>query len=146
MIDKLHLLAVGCKNEFGGKTVLAVIRLLTFLFAVHFVAGYHNDDTADGCPAALNYPFVSLKDKLCNVERSPLEKRSENTMGTVLYWLNDVNQMSNEDVLRLRNDVSKHGVVIIKKQRMTRYQQEVFTAKLGEIIVLPSSFQGERQF
>lgn len=39
--------------------------------------------------------------------------------------------------------VRAHGIIVIKAQNLTRAQQVEFTAKLGEVIVLPSSFEGK---
>lgn len=39
--------------------------------------------------------------------------------------------------------VRAHGIVVIKGQNLTRAEQVEFTAKLGEVIVLPSSFEGK---
>jgi taurine dioxygenase len=39
--------------------------------------------------------------------------------------------------------VGAHGIVVIKGQNLTRAQQVDFTGRLGEVIVLPSSFEGK---
>lgn len=39
--------------------------------------------------------------------------------------------------------VRAHGIVVIKGQNLTRAQQVDFTGRLGEVIVLPSSFEGK---
>lgn len=39
--------------------------------------------------------------------------------------------------------VRAHGIIVIKGQNLTRAQQVDFTSKLGEVIVLPPSFEGK---
>lgn len=39
--------------------------------------------------------------------------------------------------------VRAHGIVVIKGQNLSRAEQVEFTGKLGEVLVLPSSFEGK---
>jgi taurine dioxygenase len=39
--------------------------------------------------------------------------------------------------------VRAHGMVVLKSQNLTRAEQVAFTAALGQVIVLPSSFEGK---
>ncbi|XP_002165587.4 (3R)-3-[(carboxymethyl)amino]fatty acid oxygenase/decarboxylase [Hydra vulgaris] len=120
-----------------------MFKLLLHLITMSYVAGYR----VDVCYVSQKYPFVSsLQDEFCHNKHSLFKKQSKNNMGKILYWVKDVNNLDEKDIIRLRNDVSKYGAVVIKKQRLTRYQQEAFTAKLGETVILPSSFQGNNSY
>jgi taurine dioxygenase len=39
--------------------------------------------------------------------------------------------------------VRAHGIVVLKGQNFNRAEQVAFSAALGEVIVLPSSFEGQ---
>eukprot|EP00977_Amphora_coffeiformis_P001641 scaffold310_cov168-Amphora_coffeaeformis.AAC.36 len=55
----------------------------------------------------------------------------------------NVNGLTTEGIEEILDAVRAHGVIIIKKQNMTRSQQVAFTDLLGEVVVLPSSFEGK---
>jgi taurine dioxygenase len=54
--------------------------------------------------------------------------------------LTELNQTGAAAIL---DAVRAHGIVVIKGQNLTRAQQVDFTGRLGEVIVLPSSFEGK---
>ncbi|XP_065665781.1 pentalenolactone F synthase isoform X2 [Hydra vulgaris] len=117
-----------------------MIRLFMFLITLSSLTAYR----VNTCSVSRVSPLLLLQGELCYSRHSP--KQLKNTMGKILHWIKDVNQMDMKDITRLKNDVSKHGVVVIKNQHLTRNQQEVFTAKLGKTIILPSSFQGNNSY
>jgi taurine dioxygenase len=51
--------------------------------------------------------------------------------------------LDDDGVLEILDAVRAHGIVVIKGQNLTRAAQVEFTSKLGEVIVLPSSFEGK---
>ena len=54
--------------------------------------------------------------------------------------VSEITQLEVEEVL---DAVRAHGIVVIKGQNLTRSQQVDFTNLLGDVIVLPSSFEGK---
>jgi taurine dioxygenase len=54
--------------------------------------------------------------------------------------LTELNQTGASAIL---DAVRAHGIVVIKGQNLTSAQQVDFTGRLGEVIVLPSSFEGK---
>ena len=56
---------------------------------------------------------------------------------------NDLATLSNETAAAIVDAVRAHGVVVIPGQNLTRAQQVEFTSMLGDVIVLPSSFEGK---
>jgi taurine dioxygenase len=55
----------------------------------------------------------------------------------------DLTTIDEEGALEILDAVRAHGIVVIKGQNLTRAEQVEFTSKLGEVIVLPSSFEGK---
>ena len=55
----------------------------------------------------------------------------------------DATSLTNEEASKILDAVRAHGVVILKNQNLTRAQQVAFTASLGEVVVLPHSFEGK---
>lgn len=64
-------------------------------------------------------------------------------MGYVISQIGDVNNLTQRDAKFILSSIVEHGVVVIRNQTLTRQQQVDFTSKLGEIIVLPLSFEGK---
>ena len=63
-------------------------------------------------------------------------------MGYVISGVRDVTDLSTEEVKHIKSMLVQNGVVVIEKQNLTRKQQVDFTTKLGKIVVLPASFEG----
>lgn len=55
----------------------------------------------------------------------------------------DVRQLDEAGTRDILDAVRAHGIVVIKGQNLSRSEQVEFTGKLGEVIVLPSSFEGK---
>lgn len=54
----------------------------------------------------------------------------------------DLNEISAEGSQKLVDQVRAHGVVVVKGQNMSCNQQVKFTGMLGDVVVLPKSFEG----
>ena len=63
-------------------------------------------------------------------------------MGFVISGIRNVNELSPEGVSHVKSMLVQNGVVVIEKQNLTRNQQVDFTSKLGKIVVLPPSLEG----
>jgi len=59
-----------------------------------------------------------------------------------LYGEEDVRELDDDGARSLLDAVRAYGVVVLKRQNLTRQEQVDFTAKLGEVVVLPQSFEG----
>jgi len=57
--------------------------------------------------------------------------------------IGDLNNIDADTASEILDAVRAHGIVVIKGQNLTRAEQVEFTSKLGEVIVLPSSFEGK---
>ena len=55
----------------------------------------------------------------------------------------DATALTSEQAAQILDAVRAHGVVVLKGQNLTRSQQVAFTAALGEVVVLPHSFEGK---
>lgn len=55
----------------------------------------------------------------------------------------NLTELDDSGTMEILDAVRAHGIVVIKGQNLTRAQQVEFTSKLGEVIVLPSSFEGK---
>lgn len=55
----------------------------------------------------------------------------------------NVTELTIEGAQEILDAVRAHGVIVIKNQNLTRAQQVAFTNMLGEVVVLPSSFEGK---
>jgi len=55
----------------------------------------------------------------------------------------DATSLTSEQAAQILDAVRAHGVVVLKGQNLTRSQQVAFTAALGEVVVLPHSFEGK---
>lgn len=55
----------------------------------------------------------------------------------------NLTELNTQGAAEILDAVRAHGIVVIKGQNLTRAQQVEFTSKLGEVIVLPSSFEGK---
>ena len=55
----------------------------------------------------------------------------------------DATSLTKAQAAQILDAVRAHGVVILKNQNLTRSQQVAFTASLGEVVVLPHSFEGK---
>jgi len=51
--------------------------------------------------------------------------------------------LSDDGANEIIDAVRAHGMIVIKNQNLTRAQQVEFTDKLGEVVVLPPSFEGK---
>ena len=76
------------------------------------------------------------KETYCNVVKDNAD------LGYVISGLQDVTQLSTEKVKLVKSKLVQNGVVVIKNQNLTRKQQVDFSKKLGKIVVLPKSFEG----
>lgn len=57
--------------------------------------------------------------------------------------VDDLRQLDKEGAEEILDAVRAHGVIVIKGHNLSRAEQVKFTGKLGELIVLPSSFEGK---
>jgi hypothetical protein len=57
--------------------------------------------------------------------------------------IGNLTDLDDEGAMEILDAVRAHGIVVIKAQNLTRGQQVQFTSKLGEVIVLPHSFEGK---
>ena len=64
-------------------------------------------------------------------------------LGATLPHITNVTEITSDQVEDILDAVRAHGIIVIKNQNLTRSQQVEFTSKLGEVIVLPSSFEGK---
>ena len=64
-------------------------------------------------------------------------------LGAVLKHIGNLTEAAEEDIANILDAVRGHGMIVIKSQNLTRAQQVEFTARLGEVVVLPSSFEGK---
>jgi len=55
----------------------------------------------------------------------------------------NVTELTKQGVEEILDAVRAHGVIVIKNQNMTRSQQVAFTDLLGDVVILPSSFEGK---
>ena len=58
-----------------------------------------------------------------------------------IKWLKDINRITPGEVNKLKRSILKHGVLRVRNQSISIPQQIEFSKKLGEIIILPKSFQ-----
>ena len=63
-------------------------------------------------------------------------------MGTILHDIGDISNASPRQLRKIREALHENGVVVIKKQMLSRQQHVDLSARLGETIVLPPSFGG----
>ena len=63
-------------------------------------------------------------------------------MGHIISNIHDVKELSPERADHIKSMLLQHGVVVIEKQNLTRQEQVDFTSKLGDIVVLPQSLEG----
>ena len=71
-----------------------------------------------------------------------LATKGQAKMGYVVRGVQDVKNLSLQNIRHIKSMLLENGVVVIEKQNLTRQQQVAFTSKLGEIVVLPASFEG----
>ena len=64
-------------------------------------------------------------------------------LGATLTHIKNVTEITSDQVDDILDAVRAHGIIVIKGQNLTRSEQVEFTSKLGEVIVLPSSFEGK---
>lgn len=55
----------------------------------------------------------------------------------------DVTALNSTSVELILDAVRAHGMIVIKGQNLSRAQQVEFTSRLGEVVVLPTSFEGK---
>ncbi|KAG8457242.1 hypothetical protein KFE25_009821 [Diacronema lutheri] len=60
-----------------------------------------------------------------------------------LVNIGDVRRADADAVSRVLGAVRDYGVVVLRGQDLTRHEQVEFTAKLGEVVALPGSFEGQ---
>jgi len=60
-----------------------------------------------------------------------------------LLDVGDLRELNATGVARIHEAVRAYGVVVIRGQDLTRADQEALTARLGEVVVLPGSFEGQ---
>jgi taurine dioxygenase len=61
----------------------------------------------------------------------------------VLLDIGDVRKMDADGSRKVLEAVRNYGVVVLKGQNLTRGEQVAFSAALGEVVVLPGSFEGQ---
>ena len=102
------------------NTVKVITLLITGFFAHQFRAEILNEEQ--------KYCQLTIEDQA--------------KMGYVIKGIQDVTKLSPQNVTLIKSKLLQNGVVVIEKQNLTRQQQVEFTSKLGEIVVLPASFEG----
>jgi len=55
----------------------------------------------------------------------------------------DLRHLTHDGAQEILDAVRAHGIIVLKGQNLTRGEQVELTGKLGETIVLPSSFEGK---
>jgi taurine dioxygenase len=63
-------------------------------------------------------------------------------LGAIVH-VGNVSQLTPMAAGQIIDAVRAHGVIVIKNQNMTRAQQVAFTDMLGDVVTLPSSFEGQ---
>ena len=76
------------------------------------------------------------------IAQSPSGSRIPAGLGAVVDDI-DATALTSEQAAQILDAVRAHGVVVLKGQNLTRSQQVAFTAALGEVVVLPPSFEGK---
>lgn len=110
-----------------------------------FLAACHADDNAinmtapwfGATPAKKDYPLHRRGWTEC------LRCGGAERLGAIVDVGGDLTQITPEGIEDVLDAVRAHGIIVIKGQNLTRAQQVDFTAKLGEVVVLPSSFEGK---
>jgi len=64
-------------------------------------------------------------------------------LGAIVNVGHNISEITEEGAKEIIDAVRAHGIIVIKGQNLTRAQQVEFSAKLGEVVVLPSSFEGK---
>ena len=64
-------------------------------------------------------------------------------LGALFQASTRLSDISDDEAAEIADAVRAHGVVVIPGQNLTRAEQVEFTSRLGEVIVLPSSFEGK---
>lgn len=59
-----------------------------------------------------------------------------------LYSKGDIRELNMPGAIALLDAVRAYGLVVVKRQNLSRQEQVDLTAKLGEVVVLPQSFEG----
>mmetsp|Transcript_14339 Transcript_14339/g.21646 ORF Transcript_14339/g.21646 Transcript_14339/m.21646 type:complete len:353 (-) Transcript_14339:217-1275(-) len=54
----------------------------------------------------------------------------------------DLRELDTDSVKRIHDALAAHGVIVLKNQPLSRREQVVLTSKLGQLVVLPPSFEG----
>ena len=57
--------------------------------------------------------------------------------------MGNLTELTKEGAQEILDAVRAHGIIVIPNQNLTRAQQVQFTDMLGEVIVLPPSFEGK---
>lgn len=60
-----------------------------------------------------------------------------------LLDVGDVRLADKKNVSRILGAIREYGVVVLRGQDLTRREQAAFAAKLGEVVLLPGSFEGQ---
>ncbi|KAL5255613.1 hypothetical protein ACHWQZ_G010997 [Mnemiopsis leidyi] len=77
-----------------------------------------------------------------NNELSCKSAQGHATMGFVISDIGDIRDIGPEKVQLIRSKLLEHAVVVVKNQTLTRKDQIDLSSKLGKIIVLPPSLEG----
>ena len=64
-------------------------------------------------------------------------------LGATVEGLGDLRTLDRAGAATLIDAVRAHGVVVVKAQNLTRAQQVAMTDQLGDVVVLPASFEGK---
>ena len=86
--------------------------------------------------------FQEKEERECNAQCKLIEDEAE--MGYVIKGIQfqDITNLDTQSVNQLKSTLLKNGVVVIERQNMTKQQLIDFSAKLGQVVVLPPSLQG----
>ena len=119
----------------GGLITISLQKLLIISVLICFTyctSQLVNNDT-DGL---IN--FKSGEDQLCKISLA----QDHAQMGFVIENISNLRYVSSDEIQLIRSKLLENGVVVIKNQTLTREDQVVLSSKLGKIIVLPPSFEG----
>ena len=64
-------------------------------------------------------------------------------LGAIFPTSTKLSEIAEGEAAELVDAVRAHGIVVIPGQNLTRAEQVEFTSRLGEVVVLPSSFEGK---
>ena len=118
--------------------MMKLLHLGFFLLGASVSSASQNATTPwfGASPAKAEYPLHRRGWEAC------LRCGGAERLGAVVD-VGDLRKINGDGVAAILDAVRAHGVIVIKGQNLTRGEQVDFTDKLGEVIVLPSSFEGK---